>query len=339
MEQVAKTTKRIEWIDTAKGLCLFLVIFGHLLTIGTWQNLKTAIYSFHMPMYFILAGWLMKPKDQKFLVFLKEKFFRLLLPAIVYLLICLPLAVKLQVDAGKSTTQILYLIFYYKGQLALNAPVWFLIAMFQILVFAKVIRLDKYNSWGKLAVSVVCFALTYVLYKVYRFPYFGIDRAILCMGFYSFGGVLKNICSKIKSKELVNFVCIICAMLWLLFSALMKQTPSIYLFRLDNFFYFLITGICGSVMWFKISSLLSDIRCLSKLGQNTLLILGSQYYWIYFVRKFCKDFLISGTYAGNWLSVLCTLVSMIFYYYITDSANKYFPFLNGNLYKNTYTKK
>ena len=79
MEQTTskKQGERIAWIDTAKGLCLFLVVFGHLLTIGTWQNLKTAIYSFHMPMYFILAGWLMKPKNQKFSTFLKEKFFQL----------------------------------------------------------------------------------------------------------------------------------------------------------------------------------------------------------------------------------------------------------------------
>lgn len=332
MEKTQAVKQRVEWIDTAKGLGLFLVVFGHLLTIGTWQNLKIAIYSFHMPMYFILAGWLLKPKDQKFLAFLKDKFFRILLPAIIYLLICLPLSIKLQVDAGASVQSILYTTFFFEGKLHFNAPVWFLIVMFEVVIIAKIIRLDKYKPWAKLLTTLVCFGLAYVLYKVYRFPYFGIDRAILCLGFYSLGGVLKDIHPHI-SKDLTTFISIICTMLWLLFSALMKKQPSIYLFRLDNFFYFIITGICGSIMWFKVSSLLTDFKPLSKLGQNTLLVLGTQYYWYYFVREHAKTFLIYKTYIGNILAIFFTILSMIIYYFLTDPVNKYFPFLNGYWYK------
>ena len=331
--QKAEQNSRIAWIDTAKGLGLFLVVFGHFLTIGTMQNLKTAIYAFHVPMYFILAGWLMKPKNQKFLPFLKDKFFRLLLPAIVYLLICLPLAVKLQLDAGESVRSILYTTFYFKGKLYFNAPVWFLIAMFEVLVIAKVIRLDKYKTWGKLLTSIVCFGLAYVLYKVYRIPYFGIDKAILCLGFYSLGSVLKSIYCHIKSKDLVTFICIICTMLWLLFSALMKQQPSIYLFRLDNFFYFLITGVCGSIMWFKISSILCNLTFLSKFGQSTLFILGTHYYWYQFVRRYSEAFSFYKTYIGDIIAVAFSILLIVVYYFLAAPTNKYLPFLNGGWYK------
>lgn len=341
MEQTTskKQGEKIAWIDTAKGLCLFLVVFGHLLTIGTWQNLKIAIYSFHMPMYFILAGWLMKPKNQKFSTFLKEKFFRILLPAIVYLLVCLPISIKLQIDAGASTLKILEKTFYYKGRLHFNVPVWFLLAMFQVLVIAKIIRLEKYKTWGKFLTAFICFALAYVFYNVYHFPYFGIDKAILCLGFYSVGGGLCAVRAKIKSKDLVSFLAIISTMLWLLFSALMKQTPSLYGFKLDNFFYFILTGIFGSIMWFKISSLLSGIKSLTKFGRNTLLILGSQYYWYYYVRMHAVSFGIAKTYIGNIVAVVFTLLSMIVYYYLTDPVNKYLPFLNGIWYKDKKKEK
>ena len=78
--------------------------------------------------------------------------------------------------------------FYFKGRLHFNVPVWFLLAMFQVLVIAKIIRLEKYKTWGKFLTAFICFALAYVFYNVYHFPYFGIDKAILCLGFYSVGG-------------------------------------------------------------------------------------------------------------------------------------------------------
>lgn len=44
-------TKRIEWIDIAKGITILLVIFGH----GIDEPLRGIIYSFHMPLFFILS--------------------------------------------------------------------------------------------------------------------------------------------------------------------------------------------------------------------------------------------------------------------------------------------
>ena len=44
---------RIEWIDIAKALGIFLVIAGHT---GLPIYLKSWIYAFHMPMFFIISG-------------------------------------------------------------------------------------------------------------------------------------------------------------------------------------------------------------------------------------------------------------------------------------------
>ena len=45
-------TKRIEWIDTAKGIGLICVILGHMRV----PYLSTWIYTFHMPLFFFLSG-------------------------------------------------------------------------------------------------------------------------------------------------------------------------------------------------------------------------------------------------------------------------------------------
>ena len=59
--------KRIEWIDICKGLAIILDIIGHSkLETGIAFNLKSIIYSFYMPLFFILSGYLFyNVKDKK----------------------------------------------------------------------------------------------------------------------------------------------------------------------------------------------------------------------------------------------------------------------------------
>lgn len=45
--------KRIEWIDIAKGITILLVVIGHGAINGA---LRGIIFSFHMPLFFILSS-------------------------------------------------------------------------------------------------------------------------------------------------------------------------------------------------------------------------------------------------------------------------------------------
>ena len=50
--------KRIDWIDYSKGIAILLVIFGHTISSGgsqLEQALRGSIFSFHMPLFFILS--------------------------------------------------------------------------------------------------------------------------------------------------------------------------------------------------------------------------------------------------------------------------------------------
>ena len=54
--------KRIEWIDIAKAIGIIAVVFGHALVSGTTSQI---IYWWHMPFFFILAGFFLKPISLK----------------------------------------------------------------------------------------------------------------------------------------------------------------------------------------------------------------------------------------------------------------------------------
>jgi len=98
-------TKRIEYIDAIKGFAIFLVVFAHAIAwnisdtsaiihydYGISPNLKVGgflwqiIYSFHMPLFFFVAGYLFNINKTSFsevLFVVKKKSQRLLIPWIM----------------------------------------------------------------------------------------------------------------------------------------------------------------------------------------------------------------------------------------------------------------
>lgn len=52
---------RLHYVDYTKGFAIILMLFGH--TMATANNVHTWIYSFHMPVFFIICGFLMHEKE------------------------------------------------------------------------------------------------------------------------------------------------------------------------------------------------------------------------------------------------------------------------------------
>ena len=53
--------KRIDWVDVAKGIAMILVIVVHAeehFIPGTLVSTKIPIYTFHMPLFFFVSGYL-----------------------------------------------------------------------------------------------------------------------------------------------------------------------------------------------------------------------------------------------------------------------------------------
>lgn len=55
--------KRMMWLDIAKGLAILLMVLGHCLDAST--PLHDFIYSFHMPLFFLAAGFTMRAKPRR----------------------------------------------------------------------------------------------------------------------------------------------------------------------------------------------------------------------------------------------------------------------------------
>ena len=54
------TKNRIHYVDAAKAIAIILVIIGHCYWISAIPKLGNLIYSFHMPLFFIVSGFFLK---------------------------------------------------------------------------------------------------------------------------------------------------------------------------------------------------------------------------------------------------------------------------------------
>ena len=69
--------KRYKWIDQARGLSIFLVVYGH-----NFPSVEPYIYSFHVPLFFFIAG-MFHPKEINLSV-IKRRAKMLLVPYFIW---------------------------------------------------------------------------------------------------------------------------------------------------------------------------------------------------------------------------------------------------------------
>lgn len=80
-----KGRNRIEWVLVAKGIAILLVVIGHYNPDSApayWTALNAVIYSFHMPLFFLLSGYLYSRGSYAYPNLIRRKTRRLLYPFI-----------------------------------------------------------------------------------------------------------------------------------------------------------------------------------------------------------------------------------------------------------------
>lgn len=198
--------KHLLWLDMAKGIAIALVILGHCLDYD--NPLRDLIYSFHMPIFFVLAGFTMRPKKRS--VVLKTSFERLLVP---YLLVCAvlfffafvpPSSIDPDLDTQKDWLTVLCEIFYASGceytvgSMTLQAigAIWFLPCLFvaRLLYNEVLIQSAKTKRFELLVSTVAVVAIAFAGFKIgeqVRLAW-SIDTAMVALLYLHIGQLAKR---------------------------------------------------------------------------------------------------------------------------------------------------
>lgn len=152
-------TKRIEFIDVAKGFGILLVVLGHNPIKYTQPALIDFIFSFHMPLFFLLSGMFFRT-DIDFLTLARRRFHTLLQPYLVTILM-IYFVITFFSDVQLSLiVRHLAKSAYASGNYLDWAQLWFLPALFVLNLYAFVYYHVLYKRLGPLWARVLVLAAT-----------------------------------------------------------------------------------------------------------------------------------------------------------------------------------
>ena len=143
-------TERIGWIDVARGIGIILVVYGHVLIGlsvahplapgGLLSRSEYAIYTFHMPLFFVLAGLNVTASMAKGrLRFLRNKMWTIVYPYILWSLFQGSIQVLFphMVNAPHSAKSLIAILWRPIGQF------WFFYVLFLCHLFAFICRANR----------------------------------------------------------------------------------------------------------------------------------------------------------------------------------------------------
>lgn len=97
MNTSSNTKSRIAWVDLAKGITILLVIIGHTVSYNKYgSTLRGLIFSFHMPLFFILSSLTSRSSAnrEQFVEKIKKSARHLLVPALLTFLLRIVYAIS-----------------------------------------------------------------------------------------------------------------------------------------------------------------------------------------------------------------------------------------------------
>lgn len=231
--------QRLEYIDTARGIAIFLVITGH--SIGDINEpINQLILSFHMPLFFIISGIFLctKNTDMSFLDYLKKQIHHLLIPhtvlsAFEYLYVTL------------NDFKHLHTLAHSTDFIEIFMHSWFLIVLFEISIisfYLKKLVKHNYIIWG---IAILCLGGSYLVQTLpERGNFFWAKLNILptALLFYLIGHLLKRRWISETKYGYINLYILLCTV----FLSQLNSPVKMYANDYGSLPLFICTSLLGS---------------------------------------------------------------------------------------------
>lgn len=321
-------TGRIQWIDSCKGIAIFLVILGH--TLRTDISL-VYIYGFHMPLFFFLSGLVCNEKKYTWQSFLKSRFNTLILTYVSFYLLTWLYWLFVERSfrpLGMEWWQPLIGMLYgaqWRGYMDHNGILWFLPCLFVTEVLFYAVK-KIHIFWIQLTVVIALAAIGF-LFKI-NFPWC-FNIACVALQFFFLGNIFRGFLLKTEEatqeKKITVIVSLAALAAYLMLSAqclnyvnmASNKYGSIPLFEL-----LALLGTCGFVCSCK--SLSRIINWGGQIGRNTLIVFALHQPILRVVRFLGEKLLYSFPVETNlWYALLADAVVVLCLIPLIWLYNKY----------------
>jgi len=314
----AADSSRFDYIDLLKGLGIFLVVWGHTMT-----PRSIYIYSFHMPLFFFLAGYVHQTRPFK--EFLFKKINSLYIPYFVFSLfswifylvriLLFQKKVLLSIHLPKIAS-----LFTGTADNGGNNPIWFLTCLLMVSLFFLALQLfirnEKILPWVILLSSGVGYTLSLLKLNFL----FNIDIAFSGLVFYYFGYQTKrqNFLSSFTLLRKSQLVALIAGLEILHITAAFMNIKYSGIHHvnmagnvLGDYFFFYLSAFCGIAAYSTAGYFIKTIGSLNFLGLNTLVILAAHKPALVIINDLANLLEISQTaFFGLSASIAAIIISL-----------------------------
>lgn len=303
--------KRVEWIDVAKGVGMILVIMGHCFNKETL--LHNWIFSFHMPLFFVLSGYCFNlRKYENAWSLIKEKNQTLIFPFVKFWILGLTVTLIIEEWRSDFSWKQLLIDMYsgYPSSLHITST-WYLIALFMCaLVFYIIVKLgewikNKYFLWFCIVLSgIMGYLVSVVKSIVYdssagqmegsaststflpgnRLP-LTLDTCMTALVFFAIGYCLREFGIKYVERNKKVTEGLILFLVNIIVSLGLNTRVNLHGCSYGNAVYFYLAALAGTFAVFYFAQIIcsSKIKWMSQIkkcfvfyGRHSLLMLGMQ---------------------------------------------------------------
>ena len=317
---------RIEYIDTAKGICIMLVVAFHC-NLHPTTEIDSMLSCIRMPLYFFLSGLFFKQYDG-YLPFIKRKVNKLLIPFFFFYLVTSVLlpnifhtffSYQINTVIGWSA---LYAFIY--PEVFPNIPIWFLWSLFcaNILFYALVLLGRNTNISityiSAVIIGIVGFLLSYFSINWIAF----IDNTFYFFPFFCAGYVF-NQYKKSNSIHFNNAALLTTSFFVLIIFYYISNIESKDLWISMLSFY--IACLLGISFIMMISSIVGKIPFITYFGRYSIMILLTHCLVLQVIQKVLYLIDFSETIT-NMMTFILTMMS---YLVLIPLMKRYLPYVTA----------
>ncbi len=303
------TGRHVDWPDVAQGIGIFLMYYGHVLArlpavvseqaSGAELDEMRFIYAFHMPLFFMMAGFFFRPAP-RFGERLRALAARRLVPVLFFSLLLLPLWLVGPLRHGLPVWAQLgpQLEDYLHGNPGLNWVTWFLVCLFVCEWMARLVLPALRSTAARICGGLVAIWVGVVLCNhidlVARL--FGIEphtwfvyEAIVALGFYMLGNAfypsLRGLAERPAGAAIVGVFGLVLALGSYRMNPLgLHVTVMMAANRQGEPLAFIVTAVSGSVGVMALAMALRRSGPLATLGRQSIVMLGLSGLFFHFVN-------------------------------------------------------
>ena len=306
-------------IDLLRGIAILLVVLGHITRTNT---LHDYIWSFHIPLFFFISGYLYNPlKFASFETFIRKKTKGLIIPYLIFggitFFYWLLVESKFRASDLNPVSQ-LFGLFYgtrYGHYLDFNGPLWFIPCLFSMTIIYYFI--GKRNKLIGFIGCMTLFVIGVLCSDYISWLPFGLCAAFIGIIFY-WGGQLLH-CHHTEYVRFEKFVSnhkpIIVSLTLSLIALQVVLTPyseaNLARFETGNPFIYVSLAFLGIIIYWIIAVIINQSNLLEWLGRNSLVIFafhGPVYRALIFVTYY---FTHLGVVDIRQDILLCVLISIL----------------------------